>query len=219
MFEDLWPAYGDFDFNDFVVNYKIQLYMQNKNKVDAMLIGVRVKAVGGSIPYDLCLAMKGVKGGEIDQIEPYNSKNAPEAELVALNSPNYVKEPAVLKFLNIRENANRPAGAAYVNTEEGYEMPEDRLAEASFMVYFRNSIAIEDVAFDTFDFFLTPRPGIGRPPHRDPPGRFRAYARRDGRLQCAGRTERLYRQSRPLLLFERRAGLGDQYSLRHSACL
>ena len=155
MFEDLWPAYGDFDFNDFVVNYKIQLYMQDKNKVDAMLIGVRVKAVGGSIPYDLCLAMKGVKGGEIDQIEPYNSKNAPEAELVALNSPNYVKEPAVLKFLNIRENANRPAGAAYVNTEEGYEMPEDRLAEASFMVYFRNSIAIEDVAFDTFDFFLT----------------------------------------------------------------
>ena len=80
MFEDLWPAYGDFDFNDFVVNYKIQLYMQNKNKVNAMLIGVRVKAVGGSIPYDLCLAMKGVKGGEIDEIEPYNSKNAPEAE-------------------------------------------------------------------------------------------------------------------------------------------
>ena len=34
-------------------------------------------------------------------------------------------------------------------------MPEDRLAEASFMVYFRNSIAIENVAFDTFDFFLT----------------------------------------------------------------
>jgi len=65
MFEDLWPAYGDFDFNDFVVNYKIQLYMQNKNKVNAMLIGVRVKAVGGSIPYDLCLAMKGVKGGEL----------------------------------------------------------------------------------------------------------------------------------------------------------
>lgn len=89
---------------------------------------------------------EGVKGGEIDQIEPYNSKNAPEAELVALNSPNYVKEPAVLKFLNIRENANRPAGAAYVNTEEGYEM-RGRLAEASFMVYFRNSIAIEDVAF------------------------------------------------------------------------
>jgi len=83
MFEDLWPAYGDFDFNDFVVNYKIQLYMQNKNKVNAMLIGVRVKAVGGSIPYDLCLAMKGVKGGEIDEIEPYNSKNAPEAELEA----------------------------------------------------------------------------------------------------------------------------------------
>ena len=36
MFEDLWPAYGDYDFNDLVLNYKIQLYMNNKNMVDAM---------------------------------------------------------------------------------------------------------------------------------------------------------------------------------------
>ena len=41
MFEDLWPAYGDYDFNDLVLNYKIQLYMNNKNMVDAMLIGIR----------------------------------------------------------------------------------------------------------------------------------------------------------------------------------
>lgn len=46
MFEDLWPGYGDYDFNDLVANYKIQLYMQNNNKVNSMLIGIRVKAVG-----------------------------------------------------------------------------------------------------------------------------------------------------------------------------
>lgn len=154
LFEDLWPSYGDFDFNDFVVNYKVQLYMNNKNKVYAMLIGIRVKAVGGSLPYDLCLAMKGVKGGEIDEIMPY-SGNAPEAALVALNSANNVKDPAVLKFLNVRNNSNRPSGAAYINTEPGYEMAQDQLVEASFQVYFRNSIALEDVAFDMFDFFLS----------------------------------------------------------------
>lgn len=155
LFEDLWPSYGDFDFNDFVINYKVQLHMNNKNKVWGMHIGVRVKAVGGSLPYDLCLAMKGVKGGEIDGIEPVEMYNTGNARLVALNSANYVKDPAVLRFENIRTNPNRQSGAAYVNTEEGFEMTEAQLVNASFFVEFRNSIAIGDVAFDTFDFFLS----------------------------------------------------------------
>ena len=62
MFEDLWPAYGDYDFNDLVVNYKMQLYPNNKNMVKEMILGIRVKAIGGSLPYDLCLAIKGIKG-------------------------------------------------------------------------------------------------------------------------------------------------------------
>ena len=65
MFEDLWPAYGDYDFNDLVVNYKMQLYPNNKNMVKEMILGIRVKAIGGSLPYDLCLAIKGIKAGEI----------------------------------------------------------------------------------------------------------------------------------------------------------
>ena len=129
--------------------------MNNKNKVWGMHIGVRVKAVGGSLPYDLCLAMKGVKGGEIDGIEPVEMYNTGNARLVALNSANYVKDPAVLRFENIRTNPNRQSGAAYVNTEEGFEMTEAQLVNASFFVEFRNSIAIGDVAFDTFDFFLS----------------------------------------------------------------
>lgn len=155
LFEDLWPAYGDYDFNDFVVNYKAQLYMQNQNKVFAMLIGVRVKAVGGSIPYDLCLRMLGVKGGEIDEIELVDKANSEDAALVALNSENRVGEPALLRFENIRRNPYQQRDAAYVNTEEGYELSEEQMVSASFLVYFRNSIAIEDVAFDMFDFFVT----------------------------------------------------------------
>ncbi len=62
MFEDLWPAYGDYDFNDLVVNYKMQLYPNNKNMVKEMILGIRVKAIGGSLPYDLCLAIKRNKG-------------------------------------------------------------------------------------------------------------------------------------------------------------
>ncbi len=154
LFEDLWPSYGDYDFNDFVVNYKVQLYMNNKNKVREMLIGIRVEAVGGSLPYDLYLQLLGVRGGEIDEIEYMGGANAPDARLRALNDANYVHDPALLKFENIRSNPNKPSGAAYVNTEEGYEMAETELVEAVFMVTFRNSIDYNDVAFRMFDFFI-----------------------------------------------------------------
>ena len=155
MFEDLWPSYGDYDFNDLVFNYKVQLYMNNKNKIRSMLIGVRVRAVGGSLPYDLYLSLLGVNGGEIDRIEPVSSKNASsECALVALNSANNVKDNAVLKFENIRQNANKPAGSIYLNTEKGYEMADKDLVEVSYLVTFRNEIKLDNLAFDTFDFFI-----------------------------------------------------------------
>ena len=143
MFEDLWPGYGDYDFNDLVANYKIQLYMQNNNKVNSMLIGIRVKAVGGSIPNDFYLTLTGVKGGEIDEITPYSSHNAAAtAEMVQLNPGNSVHTPATFIFKDIKKNDKKPQGAIYLNTERGYEMPES------------DWVAIEEVTFDKFDFFI-----------------------------------------------------------------
>lgn len=166
LFEDLWPAYGDYDFNDLVANYKVQLYMQNKNQVEAMLIAVRVKAVGGSLPYDLQVRMLGVRGGEIEAIEPYEygfANASPEATLEALNATDNERDPAVLAFRQVRSNANKPAGAKYLNTERGYEMADDELTSVAFMVYFRNAVSIENVAFDTFDFYLAD--GAGKEIH------------------------------------------------------
>lgn len=155
MFEDLWPSYGDYDFNDMVVNYKIQLYTQNKNKVRYMMIGMRVKAVGGSLPYEFYLKMHGVKGGEIASIELLSYKNlSAEPEMEHLNPGNPVKDPAVFSFKGLKNNPNKPVGSTYQNTEPGKEMPDSDLAEAVFFVEFRNSIANEDVALDLFDFFI-----------------------------------------------------------------
>ena len=214
LFEDLWPAYGDYDFNDLVVNYKAQLYMQNKNKVFAMLIGVRVKAVGGSIPYDLCLSMKGVKGGEIDEITLVDKAHAADADLVALNSENRVGEPALLRFENIRRNPNQQPGAAYVNTEAGYEMTEEQLVSALSLFFSAIRLPsrtwLSTCSISLWPLFLAPPPPpVGRPPHRNPYGRIRTHSRRLVRLQGPESHLHPYRQGGRLLLFERPAGLGD----------
>lgn len=155
LFEDLWPSLGDFDFNDYAINYKVMLYVDHKNKVDEMLVAVRVNAVGGSLPYDLYLQLTDVPGKKIDEVEREDHKNAPHADLVLLNGSGSKKNnPAVFKFVNIRTNPNKPGGATYVNTEKGYEIAEEDLVEAVFEVEFEESVHVEDLTFRKFDFFI-----------------------------------------------------------------
>lgn len=166
MFEDLWPAYGDYDFNDFVLNYKIQLYANNKNMVRYMQVALRMKAIGGTLPFTPRLRMQGVKGGEIAEIEDlsreegYGGRNVPDdAELVQLNPGNPVKKPAVLEFRGLRTKKHAPAGSAYLNTERGFEMADDDLISVVYFIELRNSVAQSGLTFDTFDFFLADADG------------------------------------------------------------
>ena len=47
-FEDLWPAQGDFDFNDLVIDYQFQTVLSASNKVVESYGNFTIKAVGAS---------------------------------------------------------------------------------------------------------------------------------------------------------------------------
>lgn len=47
-FEDLWPNYGDYDFNDLVVDYQYQQYLNASNKVVELDANFVTRARGGS---------------------------------------------------------------------------------------------------------------------------------------------------------------------------
>lgn len=48
MFEDLWPFQGDFDFNDVVLNYNVQLYTTSSNQVAKVRATFFVRAHGAT---------------------------------------------------------------------------------------------------------------------------------------------------------------------------
>ncbi len=155
FFEDLWPAYGDFDLNDMVIAYQVKLYPQNNNMGRQMDITIQVRAVGGSLPNTFYLALRGVKGGEIDAVTKTSEVNAATpTQLVATNNANNIKTPAILRFENIRSSSQQPKNVAYMNTMPGAEMADDQLLTASYHVEFRNSIKKENITFDLFDFFI-----------------------------------------------------------------
>ncbi|NPV36536.1 MAG: LruC domain-containing protein [Bacteroidales bacterium] len=61
-FEDLWPAKGDYDFNDLVTNYQFNLVTNAQNKVVDIKAKLHVKAVGASFQNGF--------GIQIDGLEP-----------------------------------------------------------------------------------------------------------------------------------------------------
>ena len=153
MFEDLWPSYGDYDFNDVVVNYQVDLMMQNKNQAREMFIALCVRAIGGKLPYDLYLSLRGVRPDQIADIKMDDLQNGVQScDLVKVNSGN--SRPAILKFVDIKQNLNKPGGTTFLNVRPGEEMKTGNLTVVSFNVTFRNAISTRDLAFDTFDFFI-----------------------------------------------------------------
>ena len=153
MFEDLWPSYGDYDFNDLVVNYQVDLMMQNDNQAREMFIALCVRAIGGKLPYDLYLSLRGVRPDQIADIKMDDLQNgAQSCDLVKVNSGN--SRPAILKFVDIKQNLNKPGGTTFLNVRPGEEVKTGDLTVVSFNVTFRNAISTRDLEFDTFDFFI-----------------------------------------------------------------
>lgn len=59
-FEDLWPAKGDYDFNDLVTNYQFNIVTNAQNKVKDIKAKFHVKAVGASFKNGFGLQIDGL---------------------------------------------------------------------------------------------------------------------------------------------------------------
>lgn len=46
LFEDLWPAMGDYDFNDLVVDYRVKKITDAKNEIVEVIIDLKTRAIG-----------------------------------------------------------------------------------------------------------------------------------------------------------------------------
>jgi len=65
MFEDLWPATGDYDFNDLVLDYRYNLVTNANNKVVEMDASVVTRAIGASFRNGFAFQMNGIAPNKI----------------------------------------------------------------------------------------------------------------------------------------------------------
>jgi LruC domain-containing protein len=68
MFEDLWPSLGDYDFNDYVVDYKINRVTNAANNVVEIKAEFVSRAAGASRPNGFAFSFDGLSGSRITSV-------------------------------------------------------------------------------------------------------------------------------------------------------
>ncbi len=156
MFEDQFPLLGDYDFNDFVINYKVQFQGLEKDKkkytAKYIQIGLRLKAVGGIFPYSPYLRLKEIDSNDVESIEVYESSNINPAPDEIKIIPN---KHLILDCSLLTENLHKPAGSKYFNTEKNALADTDDLPEIHILIELKDNKDVKDIIEDDeFDLYL-----------------------------------------------------------------
>lgn len=150
LFEDMWPQKGDYDLNDLAAFYKIQLYITSKDQqIEAIMVAVRLNALGGNYPYTLCLQMDDLTSDQISKTGAYYDKG----EGYKWENPES-SEWAVFSF--DWPNKKGSNGGNYYNTEKEYAVSPSELDqnEIAFLIYPKNNLRASQINAYSFNFFI-----------------------------------------------------------------
>jgi LruC domain-containing protein len=113
-YEDLWPAYGDYDFNDLVVDYRYQQVVNADNKVVDLKANFATLAIGGALKNGFGIQLD-VASGDIASVSGTRLYNG-----IITNNANGTEAGQTLASIIIYDDASQvlpnTSGAAFVNT-------------------------------------------------------------------------------------------------------
>lgn len=156
MFEDQFPILGDYDFNDFVVNYKVQFAIAKGEKgkdYTSKYIGIdlRLKAIGGIFPYTPYLRLKEIKNDKVKSIKMQYNKTGADIQVERIDNK---KNHLIIDCSSLIKNLDK-RGSQYFNTEKNALVATEDLPEISILIELENRIEVDDLLEDDeFDLYL-----------------------------------------------------------------
>ena len=116
-FEDNWPAYGDYDFNDLVIKYKYKKQLDASNVLVRMIGYYEVTAVGAS--YDNGFGFQlDVNPAVISSVTGFvHGKGIVSVDGKGLEVGQSI--PTIILFEDARDVIDQPVGAYFINTQIG----------------------------------------------------------------------------------------------------
>ncbi|GAB3173334.1 LruC domain-containing protein [Telluribacter humicola] len=123
-FEDLWPAQGDYDFNDLIINSQITRVYNADNKLVELKNKIVIRAIGASYENGFGFQLDGVSSSEVASVSGYSHTKgyiqlAPnkteagqsKAVIIAYDSPELlIKRTSGSMFNTVKENPQGTPG-------------------------------------------------------------------------------------------------------------
>jgi LruC domain-containing protein len=161
MFEDLWPGMGDYDFNDLVVDYRINRITDSKNEVVEAHIELNTRAIGAGFKNGFGIEFTGIAPGKVLAISGtkigarsvhHFADNGLEAETKWLTLIAYDNALQVLPYPG--------GGVTGVNTETA--APRQKVETQVIILTFKNdgkasangAVHVKELGPDNFNPFL-----------------------------------------------------------------
>lgn len=148
MFEDYFPDEGDYDFNDFVINYNYAIYYKPRSaEILKLDFSMTVVALGGIFPYDPCFRLEGILTDCVRAISKYG-------EFDFASFGDYDGDVCLV----MTGLTDKPAGCEFLNTKTSETIvPYSELKTARFVIAFNTEegrMIPKMHQFDAFNIFL-----------------------------------------------------------------
>lgn len=131
-FEDLWPEKGDYDFNDIVLNYKIILIVNSKNKIAQVDFHIKAKDAGA-----------GYRNGYGIEFS-----NLPASRVASVTGASYSHNYITLASSGVEAGQEEAVVIIFDNTQRVLDK------ELVIAVKFTSPITIDELGVDPFNPFM-----------------------------------------------------------------
>ncbi len=150
-FEDLWPAQGDFDFNDLVIGYRFTKYLNSRNEMVKLVARFQVKAIGASYHNGFGIELD-TDPSQIESVTGTQlTKGLISQDPKGLETGHNGKSVIVV-FDDAFDQIPFPGGGFYVNTEQG--APYSIADTITITVNFQQPVASDAAGSAPFNPFI-----------------------------------------------------------------
>ncbi len=150
MYEDLYPNYGDFDFNDMVISSEREMITDADNILRVLKVKATVSAAGAAISQGWALELKGISASDVLSVNG-NSLTEGVLTMNANGTENGQTNAVIPMFDNFKTISNNN-GSQFLNTVKADAIGSSTPLEVVIEFSKNSDLSVRDLDYNFFSF-------------------------------------------------------------------
>ncbi|MEZ7499240.1 LruC domain-containing protein [Flavobacterium sp. Arc3] len=152
-YEDLWPAKGDYDFNDLVVDYDFNIVKNNQEVVQSITATFVIEAYGASAHNGFGFTLPTVDPNDVVSVSGYDVKNNTVFSIASNGLENGQSEPTIIVFDDAYRVMPTATGGTGANTQLAYGYTEPVTIVVTIILA-NNALTFSELNIGSFNPFM-----------------------------------------------------------------